>query len=187
MRNINEFAYSIASEIAPDLKKEVSRCRGGSFAFVLKGGTSLTAGDVREITERTNLTPLFILLREKTEIDASRYFSRLFDSKILLVRSNSEFCSAVKECRFTVSESILGAYSSILSYTPAYLNAKSDVSRSFIAELASMGCSKNILIPYIKNRIDIIKKVRAQDSDFSYIINKIRDRICFEITEAFKP
>lgn len=185
MRNINEFAYSIANEIAPDLKEQASRCKGRNFAFILGSGTSLTAGDVREITERTDLTPIFIVFRENTEIDASRYFSRLFDSKILFPRNRSEFGAAVKECQFTVSESILGAYSSLLSHTPVYLNSKSGVCRSFIAELVAMGCSENILIPYTKNRTDIIKKVRAHDSDFSYIINKIRYRIFFEIIEAF--
>ena len=186
MRNINKIAYSVANEIAPDLKKRKNFNGRGYFALVLNHGSSLTIGDVREIAERLALTPVFIAFNMEREFDKSRYFSRLFNSKILLPKTKNEFYNAISECEFTVSENITGAFFSLLSHKPSYLNAKCGVCRTFIAELMSMGCDENIIIPYTKNRIEIIKKVRARDSDFSYIINKIQNRISYEIIEALR-
>lgn len=186
MRNINKLAFSVANEIAPDLKKRRNINGRDCFALVLNIGSSLTIGDVREISERLTLTPVFIAFNTELEFDKSRNFSRFFDSKILIPKTKKEFYDAISECEFTVSENIAGAYFSLLSHKTSYLNAKCGVCRTFIAELISMGCSENIILPYTKNRTDIIKKVRARDSDFSYIINKIQNRISYEIIEALR-
>jgi len=186
MQNINKFAYSVANEIAPDLKKRTNLFNCGCFALILNDGSSLTIGDVGEISKRLALRPVFIAFDTNGEFDRSRCFSRFFNSKVLIPKTKNEFHNAISECEFTVSENIAGAYFSLLSHKPSYLNAKFGACRTFIAELISMGCDENIIIPYTKNRTEIIKKVRVHDSDFSYIINKIQNRISYEIIEAFR-
>lgn len=186
MRNINNFSCSVANKIAPDLERRKNFNRRGYFALILNDDSSLTIGDITEISERLSLTPIFITFNMGSEFDKSRCFSKFFNSKTLMPRTKNEFQNAISECEFTVSECFYGAFLSLLSHKPSYLNTKYEICRAFIAELISMGCSEDIIIPYTKNRTGIIKKARARDSDFSYIINKIQNRISSEIIKAFK-
>lgn len=186
MRYLNELAYSVAKELAPELKT-TSQQKGKYFALILNDSCTLTVGDVREISNRVSLKPIFISIDHEDAIAKAKFFSRIFNSEHLYPKNKSALKNAISKCEFTVSESYLGSYISILSHKPSYLNIGSESSRAFFCELIFMGCEKNVVIPYTKNRTGIIKKVRAKSSDFSYIINKIKHRIRLEILKEFIP
>jgi len=186
MRYLNDLAYSVAKELAPEFKIPVYR-KNKYFAFIINESTSLSVGDIKEISERVALKPLFMYIGSDSLISKTRFFSRKFDSKPFFLKSKTDFENAISECEFTVSENPIGAYFSILAHKSVYLNIKNEASRNFITEFISMNCGENIVIPYTKNRIGIIKKVRAKNSDFCYIIDKIRNKISKEIIEEFTP
>lgn len=186
MRYLNELAYSVAKEIAPEFKIPLYQ-ENKYLAFILSESSSLSIGDIKEISERVALKPIFISMGSDRLISKARFFSRIFDSKPFFLKSKRDFENAISECEFTVSENLLGAYFSILAHKSVYLDIKTEASRHFIAEVISMDCGKNIVMPYTKNRTGIIKKVRAKSTDFFYIIDRIRNKIFTEIIEEFKP
>ncbi len=185
MRYLNELAYSVAKKLAPKFNIPIYQ-KNKYYAFVLNDACTLTVGDIKEISERIALKPIFISIGSDSSIYKAKFFSRIFDSEPFFPKNKTDFKNAISKCEFTVSENLFGAYFSILAHKPSYLNMKSEANRTFIAEIILMGCGKNIVIPYTKNRTRIIKKVRAKSSDFYYVIDKIRNRIFSEIIEEFK-
>ena len=184
MRYLNELAYSVANALTSELKMPVYR-ENKYYAFILDDSCTLTVGDIKEVSTRVSLKPVFISVGSDTSNHKAKFFSRIFNSEHLYPKNQKELRTAISKCEFTVSDSHVGAYFSILAHKPSYLNMKNDSSRMFFAEIISIGYIKNIVIPYTKNRMRIIKKVRAKSSDFSCIINKIRNRIYWEILEEF--
>ncbi len=186
MRYLNELVYSVTEKLVPELKINV--CPPNKYyAFFLSDSCTLTVGDVKEISRRVALKPLFISVDYEDAVSKAKFFSRIFNSEHLCVKNKNAFENVISKCEFTVSENHIGAYFSILAHKPSYLNMKSEASRIFFSEIISMECGENIIIPYTKNRIGIIKKVRAKGSDFSCILNKIRNRIYFEILKELMP
>ena len=80
---------------------------------------------------------------------------------------------------------VLLTFLSLLSHTPAYVDAGSAEIRRLIGQILKFDISQGLLIPYTKNRTEIITHPIAKSADFYGIIKKIRADIDADFKNLF--
>jgi len=151
---LEEFLYSIAEEIMPAIEP---RHNAAHFAFIAEDGRSMTESELWDICRRTSLSPIFLAISREGPLIASRRLARRFNARVLIPGNRRELMAALSSCRFSISESALGAFLSFISKTPVYLDVTADDCREMLWELSSLPHSENAVIPYTKSRTSGIK------------------------------
>ena len=157
MRNFERsFSFSLSSEIMPDIEGVKSASLKTSFALILKGGESLSANEIDEIRSRTSLSPLFVST-QSSDTALLRSYARRLGAPLVNAGESADIAKRLAGCAFSVSEEIHGALLSLLSLTPAYVDAGDTDCRRLIARTSSLDMPRGVIIPYTKNRTLIIR------------------------------
>lgn len=181
----NAFSYSIAEEIMPDLSTLYGKTNPDKFALFLKTGESLSIPEIQDIKIRTGLSPLFFEISENSSAELSRSYARGLGAPIVRVITQCKLAFALKECSFTVSEDVTGALLSFLSHTPTYVDAGCAEIRSFIGDISKYDIPADAIIPYTKNRTEIITGPITKYGFFQDAIEKIRADIGADFASLF--
>ncbi len=181
----NAFSCSLAEELMPDLSCLAPRAEPTKFALFLSTGESVSIYDVEEIKKKTGLTPLFFNLYENSNHKLLRSYARSLNACVVKAESRNKFALKMSDCAFSVSENASGAFLSLLSHTPVYVDAGSSECRSLVANISRFDFSSEIIIPYTKNRTSVIIPKNVKHDDFLYAVKKIRADICADFQKLF--
>ena len=178
------FLYSYAEKL---LRKEAPPGDESRFAIVIENGEPKNAEDILEICRRVEASPLFVALSYGDALRSARRMSRYLAAPLLIPRNLSDFKKAVSTCAFSVCDGVSGAILSLLSYTPAYLDVEYRAARELIATATALSGERAVIVPYKKSNMKKIKKVGAQDSDFIYLFERMKQNIESELQDGFNP
>ena len=177
---------SFISDLAP-MPHAKNAAHTKHLALILKDGSTLSVQDIRQICDANRLSPLFFAFSRGNELDISRRYARYFDSTLIVPPSVHVLNFIMTRVAFSVCEELYGALFSLINRTPAYINSSCRDCRALMGELSLRNITDGIRIPYAKGRIDKIKKVRAQVSDFEFIISGLREELRATMREIIPP
>lgn len=154
-------------------RKSDSEC----FALMIKNGETLSPFQISEISQRNELTPIFVTFSTDRPLDVSRLYARALGAPLFIPRSAGAASEILSSCNFSICESEESAILSISARVPVYLSASSPECRSFAARLCSVGVSQEVIIPYTKNRTGAISTRRPQEKELARAAEVIRSVI----------
>ncbi len=157
------------------MKKE--RNMHSYFAVILSPKRAISKKDMEKIIKRTKMSPVFFSDSSRDMLTRSRFYARIFNTGVVKTRSYAEFKRVIKDCAFTICDSPRPALFSLLSNTPAFIDSGDIGCRHLAGKAAACGCPRGIIIPYTKNRTEIINKVGATGSDFTDVILNVIRRV----------
>lgn len=169
------FLYSICEEIMPNISLIRSSVKRDSFALMIKNGETLTPSHVSDIGERNALSPIFIVLSQGLPLDLSRRYARSLGAKLVLPKSADAAAKVLSTCNFSICESAEYAIFSLSAKLPTYINASCPKCRSLTARICASGANPNVIMPYTKNRTDMICQRFTAESDFLPAIAVVRN------------
>ncbi len=144
------------------------------FALMLSDGNSLSLSEIKEIINKTSLSPLFFRWQGNSKTDKTNRYIRFFGASQVTVGSLNDFNKLTRNVAFAITDCSWGIIPSILSHTPLYVDARESESRRLISTLMECVNIEKILTPFSKNITDKINKVGANSSDFEYVINTLK-------------
>lgn len=149
-------------------KNEEKSKRKAHFAIVIEEGDQKSAHDVLRIALREELSPVLVALAAGEAYHTARGLALKLDAPIIMPRNLGDFRLAAGGCAFSICDGVNGAILSLLSYTPAYLDASSGPARELITIANMVSAERPVILPFNKRKPEKIRKVGVRDSDFIY-------------------
>jgi hypothetical protein len=146
-----------------------------SFALMMRDGESLSPHQILNIQKRTGLSPIFITYSQDGELDVSRRYARTLGATLAIPRCAAAAAELLSACNFSICESAEYAIFSLSAKLPTYINASCPKCRSLTARICASGANPNVIMPYTKNRTDMICQRFTAESDFLPAIAVVRN------------
>lgn len=179
-----EAFFSYTGTVTTSKKAIVAKNR---FAVVTEIGTKRCSDDFVSISARTQLSPIFISLSYGDAFRVARGMSRKLGAPISIPECFEDFKRAIESSAFSVCDGIHGAFLSLLSHTPTYLDVERRDAREMIATFTAASVERAVLLPYERSRMHKIKKVGVRDSDFISVFKNAQQNIEAEIDFNLNP
>ncbi len=157
------------------------------FAIVIETSEPRSPHDALRISRRDGLSPVLVALTAGKAYHTARGLALKLDAPIIMPQSIRDFRRVAGRCAFSVCDGINGAILSLLSYTPAYLDASSGPARELITIAGMAASERPVILPFDKRKSEKIIKVGARDSDFIYTYKRLDEFIRYEFCGSDNP
>ena len=181
--------YTTNSKIMPDFcfllpQAEKRSAPKRQFLWIISGKKNISVEDIIDISRRRGVTPIAVSLFADNDIDSISKIQR-YGIKTVIPKNQNQLKKLLANSEFSLSERLHGAIFSIVSHVPTYITTDSDKNQALLNEIDSRTVGCRILLPYSKNHVLEKKEIGANDSDFNYVINSLKQDIKHALHEIF--
>ncbi len=180
--------YCLNSTLMPDLcfllPQHQNPCQKDSFAWIVTRNTVISISEIKRIAQSRGLSPIAIMLYKNEDKELITTLKNN-DIKYFTAHNFYKFSSIIKKCAFAICERLHGAIFSLLCHTPVYITVENCKNRALLEEITQRCTNQYIIFPYKIQDIINKKEIGAQDSDFKYVIQSMKNDIYTALENLF--
>ena len=181
--------YNLNSRIMPDFcflldEKSKSSKRNKTFVWILSNKNEVSIDDIRVIARERSLKPIAVNMFPSRDGEAAEKI-RKANIPVISPTDFTELREILSKSDFSISERLHGAIFSIISHVPTYITSSSLKNRALIDEIDLRSKNGKIILPYSRDSVLRKKEIGADDSDFNYVVNSLKQDIIHALKEIF--